>query len=107
MKLYTLKNEFIAETRHLPKKFTGFALFSNRTKIYFKDGKPHYENGAAYTWADGSQEYYINGNLHRIGGYARIRIATEIKEYWVNDKKITDLEHNLLCDIMKLKGLLK
>jgi hypothetical protein len=76
------------------------------TKIYYEDGKRHRIGGAAIIWPDCSQEYYENDKRHRIGGPAYIEYRYGYKQYWIEGKQVTELEHNLLCDLMKLKGLI-
>ena len=83
LKLYNLDNSFIKESKHWPPKFTGIVEWpSNSSKVWFD-----------------------NGDWHRLDGPALERLNGD-NEYWVNDKKITELEHKLLFGIMKLKGLL-
>lgn len=58
-------------------------------EYYYRDGKPHREDGAAAVWrfADGSviEEYYRDGKLHREGGPAvvkRFADGSVIEEYY-------------------------
>jgi len=63
-------------------KFTGFIVYSDGTKDWFINGKRHRLDGPAIEYSDGS------------------------KEWWVDGKYITEEQHKLLCDIMRLKGLM-
>ncbi len=51
--------------------------------IYSKDGLFHREDGPAVIHANGTKEWYINGNRHREDGPAVIH-AIGTKEWWVN-----------------------
>jgi hypothetical protein len=53
----------------------------------------------------GIKFHYENGGLHLIGGPAYIG-ADGTKEYWIRNKKVTKEEHDLLYNMMKLKGLI-
>ena len=70
------------ETDKFPIKFTGIVVYPN-----------------------GSKHWVVDGNLHRIDGPA-IESSNGTKEWCVDDKEVTELECKLLCDLMKLKGLL-
>ena len=83
MKLYSLDNKFIKEASKVPDDFTGIAEYHNGTKSWFVDGKHHRIDGPAIENSDGSKYWCVDG------------------------KQVTELQCNLLCDMMKLKGLLK
>jgi hypothetical protein len=55
----------------IPKKFTGIAEYPNKTKIWFKEGKIHREDGPASECPDGTRFWYKEGKLHREDGPAR------------------------------------
>jgi hypothetical protein len=104
-KYYTLDNKFIRETYNFVGNFTGFVIYNDENnKIYFKDGLYHCEEGPAFITRE-YEKWYINNRLHRLGGAAVIR-ANGSQEYWVDGKPVTELEHNVLYGIMKLKGLI-
>ena len=81
MKLYNLDGKLIKKTYDCPHKFTGITESSYGTKIW-----------------------YFNGNRHRIGGHA-VEWGNGTKEWWIDNKSVTEQQHALLVDIMKLKGL--
>jgi hypothetical protein len=80
-------------------------ILPDGTKIYYEDGKRHGIGIAAIIWSDGTQEYSKNNKGHRIGGPAYIG-RYGYKQYWIEGKHVTELEHDLLYKIMKLKGLI-
>ena len=82
MKLYSLDNKFIGDHFSWPDGFTGIVEYKN-----------------------GSRWWLLEEKYHRLDGPA-ICSATGNKQWWINDKQITELEHKLLYDMMKLKGLL-
>ena len=81
-KLYSLDNKFIRKTEIRPWNFTGIIKYGYGDKEWWVNGKIHRLDGPAIEWHDGT------------------------KSWWLNDKPTTELECKLLCDIMKLKGLL-
>ena len=55
----------------------------------------------------GLTKHFSNGVLHRIGGPAVEWQEPNLQKGWyIHGKRVTELEHKLLCDLMKLKGLL-
>ena len=68
------------------------------------DNKLHRIGGVKYIAEDGTQIYHENNKRHRIGGPTAIYSGGD-EEYWIDGKQVTELEHDLLYDIMKLKGL--
>lgn len=83
IKLYTLSNELIEITNYIPNKFTGILEWQ----------------------ASKSRHYYYNSKLHRTDGPA-VEYSNGTKWWYLNDKRITEEQHKLYTDIMKLKGLL-
>ena len=81
MKFYDLNNKFLSESSYIPNNFTGILEFFYGERIW-----------------------YLNGITHRIDGPA-IEYHTGEKQWYVDGKEVTELEHKLLCDIMRLKGL--
>ena len=71
----------------------------------FVNGKLHKSNGPAVEWPDGSSAWYINGKLHIIDG-AAYETDSGYKSWYIDGNSVTHLEHKLLYDTMKLKGLL-
>lgn len=82
MKLYTLDNQFIKRTVIFPNNFTGIVIN-----------------------AMGTKQWYFNDRLHRLDGPA-IEGFSGGKEWFIYGKQVTEEQHTLLVDIMKLKGLL-
>jgi hypothetical protein len=74
-------------------------------RSYWEGKKLHRVGGPAVIRSDGSQVYYEYDKIHRIGGPAYIGIDGII-EYYINGKQVTKLEHDLLCDFLKLKHIL-
>jgi hypothetical protein len=105
MKLYTLNNKFLEEVKKIPYNFTGVAITEDQAIFFYENGLCHRENGPAVIWDSLDQFWYINNKRHRIGGPAFIdHYGT--KQWWVDGIQITELEHDLLYSIMKLKGLI-
>jgi len=55
--------------------------------------------------SDGSKQWLVKGKIHRLDGPA-VELVNRDKEWWVDGKQVTELEHELLCNMMKLKGML-
>ena len=53
----------------------------------------------------GTKFYRLNSKRHRLDGPAIERLDGQ-HEWFINGKQVTELEHKLLVDTMKLKGLL-
>jgi len=67
----------------------GFYKDEYGTQEWWVNGKLHREDGPAVIWSTGHQEWWVNGNPHREDGPAVIH-ANGTQEWWVNDKNITD-----------------
>ena len=82
-------------------------IFVNRygDKAWYIDRKYHRLDGPAIEWNSGSKEWFSYNKRHRIDGPA-VESYDGTKEWWVDGERITELEHKLLSDMMKLKGLL-
>ena len=105
VKLYTLGNVFIKETNNIPVDFTGIAESFDGRKIWYADRLWHRLDGPAIENSNETKQWWINGKLHRINGPA-IEGAGGSKFWHIHGKSVTELQHKLLCDLMKLKGLL-
>ena len=105
MKLYYLDNKFIKEVTIHPSYFTGVIEYNSGTKNWYVDGYRHREYGPAMEWESGTKEWYNKGKRHRIDGPA-FEGYDGSKFWYINGEQITELQCNLLYDIMKLKGLL-
>ena len=57
---------------------------NNGSKRWVLDGKPHREDGPAYTKIDGSYSWFLNGNLHREDGPAYNMYGS--KKWYINGK---------------------
>jgi hypothetical protein len=79
MKHYSLDNQIIVEPSRL---FTGIVECEDGTRYWYVDNIRHRIDGPAYIGPDGYEEY------------------------WVNCKQVTELEHDLLYNMLKLKGLI-
>ena len=47
-------------------------IWADGSQSWYKDGQLHREDGPARIWADGSQQWFKDGLLHRLDGPARI-----------------------------------
>lgn len=103
-KLYTLENEFISESEIVPDNFTGIIKW-NHLKVWYLEGNFHRADGPAIERLTGTKEWYLNGERHRLDGPA-FEGWDGHKTYFINGEEITEQEHKLLVNIMKLKGLL-
>ena len=56
----------------------------NGAQYWYRDGKPHRDNGPAVIFADGAQYWYRDGKLHRDDGPACVNGA----QYWYRDGKL-------------------
>jgi len=84
-KLYNINYELLEEVASegkIPKNFTGIVEYSDGDKNWFQNGLWHRIGAPAYLYVNGREFYYVNGN------------------------NVSKEEHDLLVDIMKLKGLL-
>ena len=62
---------------------------ANGTQEWHVNGQLHRLDGAAVIWADGTQAWWVNGQLHRLDGPAVISAAGD-QEWLVNGQPITD-----------------
>lgn len=72
----------------IPDIFTGLAIFPSGTKMYFKDGALHREDGPAIEWCTGAESWFYEGVRHRIDGPA-FQISKEEgkKGWWLNGQE--------------------
>lgn len=80
-KLYTLDGKFITKSFSIPNNFTGIIEYYN-----------------------GDKEWHINGKCHRLDGPA-VEYSTGCS-YYINNKQVSEEQHKLYIDLLKLKGLL-
>lgn len=81
-KLYSLDNLLISKKEYNPNNFTGIIENDRGTKIWF-----------------------MNGKCHRIDGHA-IQLWDGTKQWWINDVQVTEEQHRLYVDTLKLKSLI-
>lgn len=72
---------------------------------YFVNGERHREDGPACINRNGTVEYWQFGKLHRIGGPA-ITCNSSLEHYYISGRCVSKEGHDLLFDIMKIKGLI-
>lgn len=78
-------------------RIDGPALITYETKQWWINGFLHREDGPAIENDDGKKQskvWYINGYKHRIDGPA-LEFSDGYKEWWINDKQLTEEEYNL------------
>jgi len=112
--LYTLNNEFTYRIDEIPDLFTGIVRYNTgfdySVTTYYLNGAVHRVDGPSIivTNSDGSpgsESWRNKGLLHRVGGPA-YHMFDHHKEWYIGGNKVTELEHDLLVDVMKLRGLL-
>ena len=83
----------------------------NLDNVEISDIEFYKTNTGIIVWNNGDTEYRLNGKTHRIGGPALIvnektRRPRKVHYYFYCGKEVTKEQHDLLYNIMKLKGLL-
>ena len=63
-------------------------VYNDGSQEWYVNGQRHRLDGAAVIWASGHQEWWVNDQLHRPDGPARI-YANGVQEWWVNHQNIT------------------
>ncbi|GAA1753921.1 hypothetical protein [Nostocoides vanveenii] len=58
----------------------------HRTRYVDVAGRKHRLDGPAAEWADGSREWWFNGQLHRLDGPA-VELANGTRQWWVDGKR--------------------
>ena len=76
----------ISNWKEIPKNYTGITEWSDGSKEWYLNGKPHRTDGAAVQFANGYKAWCLNGNYHRVDGPA-VEWPSGYKEWWVNGKK--------------------
>jgi len=75
-----------------PADYTGFvAEYPNGSKEWWLNGQRHRVDGPAREWADGSKQWWVNGKLHRVDGPA-VEWADGTKNWYLNGNFIYALE---------------
>jgi len=110
------KFEWMDKNKNKDNKTDGSIIYSDGTKVWYKDGKKHREDGPAIIYPDGTKVWYKDGKKHRIDGPAiiydngskfwyqngmlhredgpAIERANGIKMWYINGVEITEQEHN-------------
>jgi hypothetical protein len=70
-------------------------VWKNGDRFWYQNDKLHRLDGPAVEYADGDRVWYQNGMPHRLDGPA-IEYANGYKEYWIDGKKLTEVEFNIL-----------
>lgn len=103
-KLYNLDEQFIKEADHYSNNFSGIVEI-NGWRYWFLSGKVSRENQPAVIYSDNShKEWRTEGKHHRLDGPAIESNRGNL--YYVDGKRVTKQQHELLQSIMKLKGLI-
>lgn len=80
MKVIKLKNE-----EPLPINFTGIVEGESGTKVWYKNGNLHREDGPACEYTNGSKYWWVEGKRHRIDGPAIECGIDGTKEWLIED----------------------
>ena len=75
----------------IPNGFTGIAEWPNGEKDWYLNGNLHREDGPARVWPDGTKAWWLNGEFHRVDGPAW-EGADGTKDWWMNDNHVFTLE---------------
>jgi hypothetical protein len=67
-------------------------VFKDGTQEWYLNGNLHREDGPARESADGYKEWYLNGNRHREDGPA-IEWVDGTKSWYLNGEKMTEAQH--------------
>ena len=87
-KLYDLDLNFLREVEVIPDNFTGMTYYNaNKSKWWRKNRKPHRIGGPAKVWDETDPSYCE-------------------PQYYIDGKLVTKEYHDILFNMMKLKGLI-
>ena len=73
----------------------GLDIHYNGTKWWYRFDQRHRSNGPAVITSAGDYHWFYNGIRHRTDGPAVI-LTNGFREYWFNDKHVTEFEHMFL-----------
>ncbi len=80
----------IRDYSELPTDFTGIAELTKGAKAWYRNGKLHREDGPAIEEADGSKEWFLNGNfiyaLEPLGDYILIEEGLPSEFQWLGEQ---------------------
>ena len=65
------------------KQVKQFEFYSNGSKYWYLNGKPHREDGPAVEYSDGTKQWCLYGEFHNLDGPAH-RVSTGYHEWWVS-----------------------
>jgi hypothetical protein len=84
METIKIKNYF-----EIPKGFTGIAEYYNGSKLWYRNGKQHREDGPAIEYPDGGKDWFLNGiaiyALGPIGDYILIEDGLSSDVEWLGE----------------------
>ena len=75
----------------ITRNFTGGIEYPDGTCKWYLNGELHRVDGPARVWPSGTKEWYLNGKLHRVDGPAKER-PDGSKAWWLNNVWIFTLE---------------
>lgn len=78
-------------------------IYSNGSQLWYMHGDLHRLNGPAIDFVDGYSEWYLHGKLHRKDGPAVIH-ATGHKYWYFNNKNIKCNSQKEFIQLMNLKS---
>ena len=73
---------------------TNPVITANGTKEWRVNGQYHRLDGPAREWTSGTKFWYQNGQLHRLDGPA-MEYHNGTTEYWINGQQLTKTEWQL------------
>ena len=92
-----MSNSYINANEELHRLDGPAVEWANGTKEWWINGQRHRIDGPAIEYADGTKSWWIDGKLHRIDGPA-IEYANGRKSWWINDKEVTNEVNNWLSE---------
>jgi hypothetical protein len=82
-KLQETKVEYLGQ---VPKNYTGIIEWADGSREWYLNGERHREDGPAIEYLNGSKQWYLNSKRHRIDGPA-IEYYDGTKEWWLNGRR--------------------
>ncbi len=85
-----MKTIKVRDYREIPMYFTGIVEYPNGSKLWYRNGKQHREDGPAREWADGGKDWWLNGKcvyaLGPIGEYILIEDGLPSEVEWLGER---------------------
>ncbi len=78
--------------RDIPENYTGIVEYADGTKEWFLNGEYHRTDGPAIEYPNGIKWWYLNGERHRTDGPA-IEYPDGRRYWYLNYKQYTKEEH--------------